>query len=442
MNRSRNRRFLRLSKWFLITTLLLCLGSPGLAVEIDLTRHLSSLERTDGPPDLYTEHFFGTEDGEARLIVTNGDGEDPASMVTAAVIFLNGERVLSPDDFMRRDGTIEVPIDLVEDNEIKVEVRGKLGSRIGVRVKQMADVDLNIVSRIHFQVNASDFAVSKAFYQSFGFLAWIPFPPTNTLEVAQAVGLDAPYWIEVEVGLMVTSTDGGLFGFPAIDLIEWVDPYRPDPPYADLNHLGMARVALRSMDLDAEMAFLEWQGVNFLTRPAADGKRFAIFQDPDGTYFELVEDPSGPGVAHVNVNVSDFERSREFYKMLGFTGSLGPAYVATPDVEALLGRGPLQIEGELIQLPLDGSVIEMVQWNHPFDPEPPYPPPINHLGLHRMAYFTLDLEGDVERLKAEGVQFLSEIAPCCSGPASTTGIVAFTDPDGTFIELLGAITPP
>jgi len=83
-----------------------------------------------------------------------------------------------------------------------------------------------------------------------------------------------------------------------------------------------------------------------------------------------------------------------------------------------------------------------VEWKNPRNPERAYPPPINHIGINRMAYFTTDLAGDVARLKAQGVKFLSEIAPCCEGPNSTSGIVPFSDPDGTFIELLGAIPPP
>ncbi|MCP4589849.1 MAG: VOC family protein [bacterium] len=421
------------------------------AVEVDLTRHLAQLQRTSGQPDSYTESFFGVE-GEATLTVISGDQSDPHTRARCAFVYLNGELILAPSDFNQQITQIEVPTYLLADNSISVEIRGKPGSQLSVRVNQRQDVNLNIVSRIHFQVNASSFDVSKAFYSNLGFWSWIPFPPTNTLEVAQAVGVDHPYQIRVEVGLMVPSPDGGLFGFPAIDLIQWFDPWRPDPPYGELNHLGMARVALRTTDLDGDMEYLQLMGVNFLTQPAADGTRFAIFTDPDGVYYELVEAAGPPpavpnatsisGVAHVNVNVSDFGRSREFYRMLGMTGSLGPAYIDTPEVAALLGGSePLSIQGELIQLPADGSVVELVQWLNPHDPEPAYAPPINHLGIDRMAYYTLDLAGDVERLKAQGVEFLSEIAPCCSGPESTSGIVAFSDPDGTFIELLGEIAP-
>lgn len=428
--------------------LLLSLPSVSFAVEVDLTRLLTEVEDTHGKHNGYSESFFGTVDGQARLIVTNGDSSDKKSAVKTADISINGKKLVSDKNFKKKGkdklngagSSIEVPVNLLEDNKITVKVEGKKGSFLSVRVKQLEDVSLNIVSRIHFQVNASNFATSQAFYQNFGFLYWIPFPPTNTLEVAQAVGVDHPYLIHVEVGLMVTSTDGGLFGAPAIDLIEWFDPARSEPPYAQLNHLGLASVAFKSADLDTDMANLEAAGVTFLTQPAATGTRFAIFQDPDGVYYQLVETGTGPGVAHVNVNVSDFDRSKEFYKMLGYTGSQGPAEIGTPEVADLLGATePLDIQGELVQHAVDGSVIELVEWKNPRDSERAYPPPINHLGINRMAYFTLDLAGDVAKLKAQGVQFLSEIAPCCSGPASTSGIVAFYDPDGAFVELLGAI---
>ena len=80
-------------------------------------------------------------------------------------------------------------------------------------------------------------------------------------------------------------------------------------------------------------------------------------------------------------------------------------------------------------------MIELVQWITPHNPEPPYGMPINHLGIARTAFGTGDMEADVAVLKAQGVKFVSDITPCCSGPDSPGSIVAFFDPDGTIIEL-------
>ena len=56
--------------------------------------------------------------------------------------------------------------------------------------------------------------------------------------------------------------------------------------------------------------------------------------------------------------------------------------------------------------------------------------------MHRMAFSTSDIAADVAALKAQGVEFVSEVTPCCSGPDSWGSIVAFYDPDGTIVELV------
>ena len=80
-----------------------------------------------------------------------------------------------------------------------------------------------------------------------------------------------------------------------IDLLEWKEPHDPSPPYARLNHLGIARIALASSDLDGDMVRLQSQGVEFISEPATvvweghPDSRFVCFKDPDGTVLELVE---------------------------------------------------------------------------------------------------------------------------------------------------------
>ena len=94
-----------------------------------------------------------------------------------------------------------------------------------------------------------------------------------------------------------------------------------------------------------------------------------------------------------------------------------------------------EIDGAILTREEDGSMIELVQWITPYNPEPPYNIPINHLGIARTAFATSDMEADVAALKAQGVKFVSDITPCCAGPDSPGSIVAFFDPDGTILEL-------
>jgi catechol 2,3-dioxygenase-like lactoylglutathione lyase family enzyme len=94
-----------------------------------------------------------------------------------------------------------------------------------------------------------------------------------------------------------------------------------------------------------------------------------------------------------------------------------------------------EIDGAILTSDIDESMVELVQWIKPYNPEPPYSIPANHLGIARIAFDTSDIEADVATLKAQGVVFLSEITPCCMGPDSSGSIVAFYDPDGAIIEL-------
>jgi catechol 2,3-dioxygenase-like lactoylglutathione lyase family enzyme len=80
-----------------------------------------------------------------------------------------------------------------------------------------------------------------------------------------------------------------------IDLLQWLEPHDPAPPHSHLYHLGIARIAFATDDLDGDKARLEAAGVEFLSAPAtlpADSgmsARFVCFRDPDGTVLELVE---------------------------------------------------------------------------------------------------------------------------------------------------------
>jgi catechol 2,3-dioxygenase-like lactoylglutathione lyase family enzyme len=148
---------------------------------------------------------------------------------------------------------------------------------------------MSIVGLVHVNVNCSDFERSKAFYEMLGFELFMEPLPTNTPEVAAAVGLE-PY--RLRGGLMRLVDARSPF---VIDLLEWQDPSDSSPPYARMNHLGIARIAMASSDLDGDMAKYKAAGVEFLSEPAtvvweghADS-RFVCFKDPDGTVLELVE---------------------------------------------------------------------------------------------------------------------------------------------------------
>lgn len=149
---------------------------------------------------------------------------------------------------------------------------------------------LHLSGLVHMNINVSDFERSRSFYEALGFrLIWM-VPPTNSAAVSAAVGM-APY--RVRGGLMqLDGADPPL----VIDLLQWQWPHDDAPPYPHLYHLGLARLALSTRDMDADLATLAAMGVELVGPPArveidgvATGGRFVCFKDPDGTILELVE---------------------------------------------------------------------------------------------------------------------------------------------------------
>ena len=139
------------------------------------------------------------------------------------------------------------------------------------------------------------------------------------------------------------------------------------------------------------------------------------------------------------------EKSLAFYARLGYV-TLGDVVEHRGGLEEAQAYG---LEQPFVTRSVDIGItrgdehrIRMVQWLEPYDPEPPYPAPINHIGMQRVALLVTNLDRAVDILKRQDVPFLSELAPCCSGTGEdTSAIVHAIDPDGVFVELVGSITP-
>ncbi|MBT4520077.1 MAG: hypothetical protein HOC23_08725 [Halieaceae bacterium] len=440
----------------LIATLLIVtavLPSPADAAIIDFTRHLSHHETSNGKSVTDDASFFGVA-GSARLLVTATNSN------VNATVQLNGTEVVEPEHFGNA-GQFEVPVTLVAGNTISVTVSGPTNSVVSIRVKQTADVELHLESRLHFNTNVSNFEAARQFFGKLGFGTFTGFPDTNTQEMAQAMGIKTPtaydgaqgehaggYLLHGELlSLSLMRWGGDALKGGLIDLIEFKIPRREESPYSGLNHLGIARAAMYTTDLNADYNYMRSVGVEFISAPAtrSDGTVFAIFKDLDGTHFELIEKPGKEvetedthifSLAQVNINVSDFERSRAWYQMLGYNVSTKLAATDSLAVANAMGfDSTFEINGAVLTRQEDGSMLELVQWMTPFNPEPPYAIPANHLGIARIAFGTSNMEADVAALKSQGVEFLSDITPCCQGPDSSGSIVAFYDPDGAIIEL-------
>ncbi len=148
------------------------------------------------------------------------------------------------------------------------------------------------------------------------------------------------------------------------------------------------------------------------------------------------------GWGHVNINVRDLDRSIEFYRKLGFEIfipaipylALDNGSEAKPlpdDAATALGVAP-GTRGRACIMQLDDGFpkLDLTEF---VDVEQAEPLRNSDVGVVRICLITENLRGDVARLEAEGVEFLSEPK---EGHAELGDVAVCKDPDGTLIELL------
>lgn len=320
-----------------------------------------------------------------------------------------------------------------------------------------SETDIGLWGRYHFAIHTADFDSTREFYHRLGFTDGVTgFPLTNTHAMARALGMFDVCQYELKKGEVLLFP--GADNTTGIDLLQWHKPFNPEPPYALPNHLGMAYATLMTTDLSADFALLQSQGVTFMSEPyGAPGNRFVFMRDPDGVYLKLEESPIPRGtkegddtthivgMPYVGINVSDLDQSLTFYKQFGYSEVrlINEQTLSAEESAAWGFDQPVRYRGADVTINRgDRHRLRLLQWLSPFNPEPAYPAPINHKGINRLALTVPNVERATRILSEQGVPFLSEIAPCCSGQDSDSGgIVHAIDPDGVFLELVGNLTP-
>lgn len=147
------------------------------------------------------------------------------------------------------------------------------------------------------------------------------------------------------------------------------------------------------------------------------------------------------GMVHVNINCSDYDRSRAFYEMLGFRESWSVPERNTAEVAAAVGMPPYHVRGAIMVL--EGApnpfAIDLLEWKSPRDDSPPYPN-LYRPGLARLAMASSDLDADHAFLAEQGVDILSEPVTVWIDEHNGSRFFCFRDPDGTFLELVQGIS--
>lgn len=428
---------------------LFTLVSAASANEANLTRFGPQIYERDRGHSSATSRptYFRAMVGPAELVL-QGRGR------VKARVKVNGVDVVGPKDF-RGNGEIVVPLELnYPGNTIEVSVQhGKLG----VRVTQITESDINVRAQMYFGLNTSNFVEQLAFYDKLGIVGHInPAGPEECKTFARSLGFADNYLIRVALSSFTGAP-------PWIDTVGFRDEaskdfsYRDDPPYANLNHIGMAYATYSTADLDGDYAYLKGEGVEFVSAPttAPNGERFVFLKDQDGTFLKLIEEigtppTDGPDLVRLvntNMNVADLERSVEFYRLLGFTEAVDASQRGARRFAKAHGlKGRIKFEGVDVSLPGTGApfggddkaTLQLRQWKTPFDGAPAYSPPVNHLGIDRIAFFVDDLNAAVEEMKRLGFE---QLGPIGGGDApGSIGIVFFYDPDRIKVELWGPVS--
>lgn len=388
-------------------------------------------------PDDYTATFKAI-DGPAELRL-KGDNIDNAQ------INLNGLGVVGPQDFPG-NGELVLELELLQENTIEVKLAGAPGATLEVRVTQLTRADLGVLRQGYFGLNTSDMQRQRAFYETLGFIGEIyPAGPETSTTFARSLGFADNYLIHVSLHSLEEPASP-----PFVDTVQFRgDSYREEPPYANLNHIGMAYATYSTSDLDADYAYLQSKGVAFVSTPATapNGERFVFMKDQDGAFLKLIEADAGGAstdapnlqrLVNTNMNVTDLERSREFYRLVGFTDSKPASQAGSGEFAVAHGfDGSIEFEGQDISLGegTDGATLQLRQWKTPYDDEPPYPPPVNHLGIDRINFYVKDLTATVRIMNELGFEQLGPI-----GGSPEIGIVFFFDPDGIKVQFAGPQT--
>ncbi len=142
-------------------------------------------------------------------------------------------------------------------------------------------------------------------------------------------------------------------------------------------------------------------------------------------------------IFHININVKNFERSLEFYKMVGFKVILDIGEGPNKGNDVGLNIPNSRARAALLALSDDprATRIDLIEWKEPQTAGAPYPH-LYHAGAARIALFAKNIDEEFARLKAQGVEMVSEPVTIRFGNKAGAKFFCFKDPDGTFLELI------
>jgi catechol 2,3-dioxygenase-like lactoylglutathione lyase family enzyme len=113
-------------------------------------------------------------------------------------------------------------------------------------------------------------------------------------------------------------------------------------------------------------------------------------------------------IDHINVVVSDLQEAKKFFLNLGFE-EVTSSHLSGEELSRVTGLPNIEAEFFGLSLPGSHTNIELIQYFSPIGGRDPDLSRANQLGFRHIAFEVDDIETEVKRLKANGVQFQSNI---------------------------------
>jgi glyoxylase I family protein len=292
----------------------------------------------------------------------------------------------------------------------------------------------------HVNVNCSDLERSRRFYNDGLGLQVGAHTAPAVAQPGEAFGLERARW-DASILLGPRGYEGG-----AIDLLQWVEPAPSGAPPARLLETGFQRIGLRVPDLDGATAAVGrfggevWSEPFSHARPGGGEIRLVLAGDPDGTAIELIEG-GPPALSFVAVTCADLDRSRDFYRSLGFR-EVACYPSENPDGSHLRIDGPVAMDEIVLAAPGGGDVLVMLVGFRNPRCEQSAPRAANTLGMWRCAFLLADLDAAVRALARHRIEMISAPVSLAMGPGlPSLRFVCFRGPDDEVIELIQQPVP-
>ena len=137
------------------------------------------------------------------------------------------------------------------------------------------------------------------------------------------------------------------------------------------------------------------------------------------------------GFDHVTIVVRDIEKAKQFLGLLGFKEDKS-VVISGGKFSKYMGVDGIEAEHVTLALTNSSQRVEMqlLRYRHP-DPIPdPNIASLNKLGFNHVCFAVDNLETEVERLKANGIQFRNDIMDFHGRK-----LIFITGPEGITLEL-------